>query len=316
MNFVELFQPISSKILEIIGNVSLNDTNKYSNEEIQILVNYVSLDCCAKRMEQIAKELNNMVSIKQISNSEGATVQKSNECIEQINDTIKLLGVYTSILAKDLVNIRSQFENMDKDLSSKLSNLGYVTTPSSQNTGTISIIGKGESWVETKSNDELSDYDNGILSDGSTSVWGRFNKYYSGIRSGTVNCTWYTGKKCDSNGFNLNYFSPGNGKDWYNGIQSTDTYNATKYAGENCLSDLINAKGDPVTNIVVSFPYSYKGGEYGHVLYIDQIVDGNVYYSDNGSPGKRICVTIDEFLAKYKNSGNGSPIGCVHLESK
>lgn len=293
---------------------------KMSNDDADIIIKYAELIKCSKEAGNIKKSLSNLSELELLSSSNGQFVSFVNEDIVKLNDFKKLLILYSEIIDKAIMSIKTQFEQTDLKLAETLKNVGAVIPTSSGNSSgpkeTVQIIGKGESWVSTKNNEQLQEYDNNILNDDSYSVWGRYNKYYDGIIPGTVNCTYYTGKKCEANGFNLNSFYPGNGEDWYNGIQSTDTYTATKYDGSDCLNDLINKKGDPVTNIVVSFPHSYKGGAYGHVLYIDQISEGKIYYSDNFKPGVRKCISMEEFLAIYRNLGNGEPIGCVHLESK
>lgn len=133
---------------------------------------------------------------------------------------------------------------------------------------------------------------------------------------GSISCASLTKAKAEANGFNVDW--SGNGNQVYGNIAAGEhsNYVATKYAGGNCLQDLINAEGNPITDIVISFPNEYGGGnKWGHVLYIDQIVDGKVYFSDNTSPAAGKVLSIDEFLTKYKK-WNGTPIGCVHLKKK
>jgi uncharacterized protein YukE len=132
--------------------------------------------------------------------------------------------------------------------------------------------------------------------------------------NGSYSCAWLSKRKAQQHGFNANW--SGNGKDVVNNIKETNDYSVTKYSGGNCLQDLINSEGQPVTDVVVSFPLSPNyGSQYGHVLYIDQIVDGKVYYSDNTNPSKACVKTIDEFLSYYKKY-NGTPSGCAHLKKK
>lgn len=318
MNVIELVQNINNTVFETFQTVK----DKQSSTNGEIASDYFEISQCVNKMNEIKNCLSGMTDLTLLNSSQGTTADAANACINELNNIKALFHQYVEILAKAVLSIKTQFQQSDAETAKIASAIGAISVitgsevgNTSEEVGTVQVIGKGETWVNTRTDEELSAYDNALLNDGSTSVWGRYNKYYSGIRAGTVNCTWYTGKKCEANGFNLNYFHPGNGKDWYNGIQSTESYTATKYSGANCLNDLINSEGQPVTNIVISFPYSYQGGPYGHVLYIDQIVDGKVYYSDNGSPGVRKVKTIDSFLAGFKSAGNGSPIGCVHLEA-
>lgn len=134
---------------------------------------------------------------------------------------------------------------------------------------------------------------------------------------GSVSCAALTREKAIANGFNVDW--SGDGKNVYGNIYEGEhsNFTAKKYKGTNCLNDMIAAEGNPVTDIVISFPRSPKyGDKFGHVIYIDQIVDGKVYFSDNGSPNQpRSSASISEFLSRYASS-NGSPIGCVHLKKK
>ncbi|MBQ8183844.1 MAG: WXG100 family type VII secretion target [Clostridia bacterium] len=143
------------------------------------------------------------------------------------------------------------------------------------------------------------------------------NSVTSGIGKnpdGSVSCAALTKRKAQQHGFN--YIGYGNGNQVYDRIQSNESFNVTKYSGGDCLSKLVAAEGEPVANVVISFPRSPKwGNKYGHVIYIDKIVNGKVYYSDNNSPSTAKVKTIDEFLRSY-NGSNGSPIGCAHLKKK
>lgn len=137
---------------------------------------------------------------------------------------------------------------------------------------------------------------------------------------GSVSCSALTRRKAIRHGF-LDYPSrfAVNGRDVVNTITDTNTFSVTKYSGADCLTQLITAEGQPITDIVVSFDTnpspipSLKAA--GHVLYIDQIVDGKVYYSDNNRPYEAQVKTIDEFLTSYK-PWNGAPSGCAHLKKK
>ncbi len=137
--------------------------------------------------------------------------------------------------------------------------------------------------------------------------------------NGSISCAAMAKSKALVNGFNADWY--GNGNQVYGNITAGEhsNFTATKYPGNNCLKDMINAEGQPITDIVISFPKSPTyGNKYGHVIYIDQIVDGKVYYSDNwgNTVNGVVAVSIDDFLAKYNRYGNGSPIGCVHLKKK
>lgn len=118
------------------------------------------------------------------------------------------------------------------------------------------------------------------------------------------------------------YSSSGNGKDVVSHLADTSgrtdlPFTQTKYKGTNCLKDLIASHGDPATDIVVSFPdvKSWEDGElYGHVVYIDAIVDGKVYLTDTANASKfRVYDSIDAFLNKYAESF-GRASGAVHFQ--
>ena len=153
------------------------------------------------------------------------------------------------------------------------------------------------------------------------------NKYYSEAVSaaskgtknvgGGLSCAELTKAKMKLNGFYMERI--GNGNQTYANIVSNDRFNAEKYPGGNCLNDLINSTGQPVKDIVISFPYaaSEKNRKYGHVIYIDQIVDGKIYYSDNwGETKKGVVCDLNQFFEKYPPKKFGTPIGCTHLTKK
>lgn len=139
-------------------------------------------------------------------------------------------------------------------------------------------------------------------------------------------CAWLTKRKAEQYGFKgVNESWGGDGKDVVRNIPlETYDFRATKYSGDDCLQQMLDAEGLPIRDIIVSFP---KGpgdpyGEWGHVMYIDQIVeldDGTrmVYYSDNNRIDTLQMKTVDEFLNWYNIVGqNGAPSGCAHLKKK
>lgn len=141
------------------------------------------------------------------------------------------------------------------------------------------------------------------------------NAVTGGNPDGSVSCALLTKEKARQHGFNPEWW--GNGKEVVGNIPTeTDSFRATKYQGDDCLRQMLAAEGEPITDVVVSFPQSPKyGTQYGHVVYIDQIVDGKVYFSDNTAPGQAKIKTVDEFLSSYYRY-NGAPSGCAHLKKK
>ena len=114
-----------------------------------------------------------------------------------------------------------------------------------------------------------------------------------------------------------------NGSQWYskltNNGKTRTGYTQKKYAGVNCLTNLVNANGGKdVYNVVVTFPRSYRStSTVGHVLFIHAIKDGKVYYSDNyayaGQPeGSTIVKSISEFT-NYFSSNYSGITGAVHF---
>lgn len=114
-----------------------------------------------------------------------------------------------------------------------------------------------------------------------------------------------------------------NGSQWYskltNNGKTRTGYIQKKYAGVNCLTNLVNANGGKdVYNVVVTFPRSYRStSTVGHVLFIHAIKDGKVYYSDNyayaGQPeGSTIVKSISEFT-NYFSSNYSGITGAVHF---
>ncbi|MBU5336075.1 SH3 domain-containing protein [Intestinibacter bartlettii] len=114
-----------------------------------------------------------------------------------------------------------------------------------------------------------------------------------------------------------------NGSQWYSKLTANGKtrtgYTQKKYAGVNCLTNLVNANGGKdVYNVVVTFPRSYRStSTVGHVLFIHAIKDGKVYYSDNyaynGQPeGSTIVKSISEFT-NYFSSNYSGITGAVHF---
>ena len=114
-----------------------------------------------------------------------------------------------------------------------------------------------------------------------------------------------------------------NGSQWYSKLTANGKtrtgYTQKKYAGVNCLTNLVNANGGKdVYNVVVTFPRSYRStSTVGHVLFIHAIKDGKVYYSDNyaynGQPeGSTIVKSVSEFT-NYFSSNYSGITGAVHF---
>ena len=148
-----------------------------------------------------------------------------------------------------------------------------------------------------------------------TALNGRTGSFTKALSWGGINCTWYTYVRIRYNLGRAIVFSvntPLNGKDWYAVVASSSKQ--VKYGGSGALEALVKANGNrPVYNIMVSFPHN-NGGPYGHVMLIDAIINGKVYYSDSFAPGiLKIKNSLSEFKAAYATS-NGAIVGVVHLK--
>lgn len=142
---------------------------------------------------------------------------------------------------------------------------------------------------------------------------GKFEK--KGITA--INCTWYTFVRIK---YYLNrsilFDSAGglNGNQWYGKIVSNPSQ--VKYSGSSGLENLIKAnKNAPVYNVVVSFQRNPGTVQtYGHVMLIDAIINGKVYYSDSSKPG---VLLVSNSIAAFKSTyykTNGNIVGVVHLK--
>lgn len=117
----------------------------------------------------------------------------------------------------------------------------------------------------------------------------------------------------------------GNGNQMYSCIKAGTTstgYTKTKYAGNSCLNDIVNAySGQNVYNIVVSWTHQYgytdKNPGAGHVTFIHAIIDGTVYYSESYTSGGKgegtpLSCSLENFYKSY-NASYGNAIGAVHF---
>lgn len=117
----------------------------------------------------------------------------------------------------------------------------------------------------------------------------------------------------------------GNGNQMYGCIKAGTTstgYTKTKYAGNNCLNNIVNTySGQNVYNIAVSWPHQYgytdKNLGAGHVTFIHAIIDGTVYYSESYTSGGKVegtplSCSLENFCKNY-NASYGSAIGAVHF---
>lgn len=147
-----------------------------------------------------------------------------------------------------------------------------------------------------------------------TAMRKKFGKSYSGW------CGQYV--KDMLNQLKIGVYGSGslNGNQWmYTLVDDATTpygYKQKKYWGENCLQDILEANGGIAYNIVVSFNIqSGQYAKYGHVLFINAIIDNMVYYSESfstsrGQEGTPLVHSLQAFLRYYGGYGT---IGAIHM---
>lgn len=289
-------------------------TNK-SNKEIAI--SYLNLLINISTLESISSELSSVKKIEELSSSNGKVAESVNENIRQINRSIDNLSTFAYLLAAAYSKVKDEFEEADAIASGiypKISgnifqslpnnNANSNSTNSNSTNGNASSNNSSAKNTTIKSSEELQQLYNNSVHDG-----------IGKNPNGSVSCAALVKRKAEQHGFAPNWY--GNGKDVVNNINETASYSVSKYMGNNCIKDLIAAEGDPITDIVISFPSSPSyGTKYGHTIYVDQIVDGKMYFTDNRNPSVAKCMTIDEFIRTYNASSCGYPSGCAHLKSK
>lgn len=93
-------------------------------------------------------------------------------------------------------------------------------------------------------------------------------------------------------------------------------YKQVKYWGENCLFDILSANGGIAYNIVISFNIqSGQYAKYGHVVFINAIIDDMVYYSESfstsrGAEGVPQVYSLSNFMNYYSRY---EIIGAIHM---
>lgn len=138
-------------------------------------------------------------------------------------------------------------------------------------------------------------------------------------------CTRYTRDKLATMGITLTGF--GNGQDWYDNLkdgnkltdEAREKVDIDAYPGDEFWDKLNTGEiKQPIYNLVVS----YRGGatsdaqKYGHVLFVDAIVDGKVYYTDNwGATKTPQAISINDFRERYGRQ-NYQQQGIIHFTEK
>lgn len=148
----------------------------------------------------------------------------------------------------------------------------------------------------------------------------RYNQLVAKRGSGFYGkCGAYTYQQLVDKGIASNGEGVALGKDYYATWTARGTtktgYSVESYGGTSGLDSLVAAhKGETISNIAVSFN-QYKNiypSSVGHVLLIDKIIDGKVYFSENSNgslwslpertkyvAGEPLCLTIEQFKKQY-----------------
>ena len=132
------------------------------------------------------------------------------------------------------------------------------------------------------------------------SQYTKFQDWYEG--SAYVNCTYLTyGRIKEKTGYAYQFTQDYdlNGNRWHK--YSPDSAKRQQKFGT--IEDAVRAYGPVVENVVVSFEKSYgttpEERQYGHVLLLEAIIDGVVYYSDIVNPQRMERKSIADFLREY-----------------
>ena len=151
----------------------------------------------------------------------------------------------------------------------------------------------------------------------------QMNKYYIGFQpnfdSNAFNSTYIVyGRIFEKTGqlFQFSQKAGLNGNKWY--YYSNDPVNQEKFASVN---DLIEKYGPVVENVVVSFQVDQGArAPYGHLVFIEAIVDGYVYYADTiygkEHTNEVFRLTIEEFFSHYEQELSASPIGFIKIHGE
>ena len=106
-------------------------------------------------------------------------------------------------------------------------------------------------------------------------------------------CTWYCwGRALEKCGVRLTFSGTANAGAWYANASGGYSYKA-------------GPSSTPVKNSVASFSNSTAGNQYGHVVYVEDVVGDTVYYTEANNPGNNVLDNDDGIVrtttvAKFK----------------
>lgn len=241
----------------------------------------------------------NVRSYKELHDSINTTLSSAQEAVgrrlgKNYTEQIKQLNrrtttlYQTSMVAFDvLVKCRDTYQGMDQYLRTQADGVGdysWCDNPATQSVTSYSVVDKYNNHEKIPTNTEF--YPETVVGTAENKRTFSFN------RNG--GCTWYaynryhevTGKELV---FTNNY--PLNAKNWAEYID-TNHFNKLDLKNDNSVKIVPHAIG--VTT----------GGGLGHVVYVETVQDGNVYYSESSFSNTSIagqikCESIEDFKKEF-----------------
>lgn len=293
-----------------------NNLIKLGNDVINVELNYKSI---ASRIDDI------------ISNKLRGKITS----LTKLNAKLDQQGVKLCKIGNVLVKISEKYELAEKNISNKAIQLqnGKAVT---YGDGTPSSVALKEKEGREKRFPSASYYsiynekgglaEQNAKSDEKIIEWIKYRDANHGQYK-DAGCVLFTNMKLRKLGIEPK--GSGNGNARYqlikNGNWSGNGYTVDCVDGRNALQTIVEKNGgEPVYNIVVSFEHAYDGdcdgkAQYyncGHVLMIDKIENGQVYFSDNwwgaSQYKSKIPMSLSDFLNFY-NKYYGGIVGAAHF---
>ncbi|HCJ08671.1 MAG TPA: hypothetical protein DHV96_10020 [Lachnospiraceae bacterium] len=261
--------------------------------------------------------------------------------LTNINRRIEKLKTHNAQVAKALSTIGEAYEAAENELKKYAEMMDFSAMSSGQVNGQIQKAATGAGGTKTKVQDKkttdgspesgkqenVNSTEVGIISTlaGQEQILEYLNQRNSQLRTQgedlNHHCTRHTAEKLATVGINVTSY--GNGNTWYQNLKdgkwSADgNVSVNAYDGDSIWDGLNSGQiKQPIYNIVIS--YSKPNDAWGHVLMIDAIVDGKVYYSDNWKTpyasyrGQPVVVDINQFRNIYSRNCGYTQQGAVHF---
>lgn len=198
-----------------------------------------------------------------------------------LHDGAELLRMSKETMRNLDSTIRQEINNKD------IPSMGRLTFG---DTTSDSIILTQEQYEQyLRENDIINRYNNGEKVD----IDSRDNMYCGKVYfEFSGGCTWYAAYRFKKvTGIDLDFIDRCNAHDWDNYINR----------------DLFNVNPTSIIeNIVAPSVAVQEGGVYGHVVFIEAVRDGKVYFSESsygntGIAGTISCVSIEEFMSQFQS---------------